>query len=267
MALTVGTGPFSSKRAGEFNFDTSVLRPHTLYFEESPKRIRVEFGGETVADSRRAKLLYESNILPLYYFPEEDVRMDLLEPTDHTTHCPFKGDAAYWNIRVGDRVAENAAWGYPEPLEEAPPLAGYVALYFDRMDRWYEEDEEIFAHPRDPYHRIDVLQSSRHVRVTANGETIAETNRPTMLFETGLPARYYVPREDVREDWFSSTDKTTGCPYKGTATYRNVEAGGQTFEDAVWTYEDPLPEAAKIKDLLSFLGEGIELEVDGERVA
>ncbi len=91
-------------------------------------------GGETVADSRRVKLLHEAGLLPVYYFPEEDFRMDLLEESDHTTHCPFKGDARYWSVRAQDKVAENAAWGYPEPIDSAPPLAGLIAFYWRKME-------------------------------------------------------------------------------------------------------------------------------------
>ena len=178
MALTVESGPFGERSKGTFNFDTGVLSAHTLYFEDSPRRVRVKFGGETIADSKRAKLLHETGHLPVYYFPEEDVRMDLLEESDHTTYCPFKGDASYWSVRVGDEVAENAVWSYPEPIDSAPPLAGYLAFYWNKMDHWFEEDEEVFVHPRDPYHRVDVLDSSRYVRVSVNGEVIAETERP-----------------------------------------------------------------------------------------
>ena len=120
MTLTIGTGPFGKQSHGTFNFDTGVLQPHTLYFEDSPRRVRVMFNGETIADSKRVKLLHETGHLPVYYFPKEDVRMDLLEESDHTTHCSFKGDASYWSVKVGDRVAENAVWSYPEPLEDAP---------------------------------------------------------------------------------------------------------------------------------------------------
>src|SRR5918912_28251 len=153
MALTKGTGPFGEKGSGTFNFDTSVLKAHTLYFEDCPKRVRVIFNGETVADSRRVKLLHETGHLPVYYFPEEDLRQDLLEPTEHTTHCPFKGDASYWTVRAGERVAEDALWGYPEPIESAAWLRGYVAPYWDKFDAWYEEDERVAGRLRDPYHR------------------------------------------------------------------------------------------------------------------
>jgi uncharacterized protein (DUF427 family) len=263
MTLTIGTGPFGDQGDKSFNFEVRAPSDHLLYFEDSPRRVRVVFGGETVADSRRAKLLHEAGLLPVYYFPIEDVRMELLEESDHTTHCPFKGDASYWSVRAGDRVAENAVWSYPEPIDSAPPIAGYLAFYWRKMDHWYEEDEEVFVHPRDPYHRVDVLESSRRVRVTVNGEVVAETKQPTMLFETGLPPRYYIPREDVREDVLARSEKTTRCPYKGIASYYAVKAGGERIEDLVWYYPEPIPEAAKIKGLLAFFNEKVDLEVDG----
>jgi uncharacterized protein (DUF427 family) len=264
MALTVESGPFGERSKGTFNFDTGVLQPHTLYFEDSPRRVRVMFGGETIADSKRAKLLHETGHLPIYYFPDEDLRMDLLEESDHTTYCPFKGDASYWSVRVGDNVSENAVWSYPDPIDSAPPLAGYLAFYWHLMDHWYEEDEEVFVHPRDPYHRVDILESSRHVKVRVNGEVVAETQRPKILFETGLPPRYYIPPEDVREDALLKSEKTTRCPYKGIASYWSVEVGDGRAEDLVWYYPEPIPEAAKIEGLLAFFNEKVDLEVDGE---
>ena len=130
MTLTIGTGPFGDQGDKAFNFEVRAPRDHVLYLEASPRRVRVVLGGETIADSRRVKLLYEAGYLPVYYFPEEDVvRMDLLEATEHTTHCPFKGDASYWSVKVGDTVAENAAWDYPEPIDSAPPFAGLIASY------------------------------------------------------------------------------------------------------------------------------------------
>jgi uncharacterized protein (DUF427 family) len=264
MTLTIGTGPFGDQGDKAFNVEVRAPGGHLLYFEDSPRRVRVMFGGETVADSRQVKLMHEAGLLPVYYFPKKDVRTDLLEATDHATHCPFKGDASYWSVRVGDRIAENAVWGYPEPIDSCPPIAGYLAFYWQEMDHWYEEDEEVFVHPRDPYHRIDVLESSRHVKVTVGGEIVAETNRPTILFETGLPPRYYMPLEDVGEKVIVASETTTQCPYKGTASYYSVEAGGERVEDLIWYYPDPIPEAAKIEGLLCFFNEKVDLEVDGE---
>ena len=264
MTLTIGTGPFGDQGEKTFNFEVEAPKDHVLYFENSPRRVRTVFGGETVADSRRVKLMHEKGLLPVYYFPEEDVRMDLLEATDHTTYCPFKGDASYWSVKVGDRVADNAVWGYPEPLEDAPTLAGYLAFYWRKMDHWYEEEEEVFVHPRDPYHRVDVLESLRHVKVRVNDEVVAETNHPKLLFETGLPPRYYIPPEDVREEALILSDKQTQCPYKGVASYYSVVAGGEQVEDLIWYYQEPIPEAGKIKGHLAFFNEKVDLEVDNE---
>ncbi len=264
MSLTIGTGPFGDQGDKSFNFQVQAPGGHVLYLEDTPRRVRVMLGGETIADSKRAKLLHESGHLPVYYIPEEDIRMDLLHESAHTTSCPYKGSASYWSVRVGGKVAENAAWGYPEPVDSAPPIAGYLAFYWQMMDHWYEEDEEVFVHPRDPYHRVDILESSRHVKVRVNGEVVAETRRPKILFETGLPPRYYIPPEDVREDVLSKSEKTTRCPYKGIASYYSVESGGERVEDLIWHYTEPIAEATKIGGQLAFFNERVDLEVDGE---
>jgi len=168
---------------------------HAVILEPSPRRVRVMFNGETIADSSSMQLLHEDGHLPIYYFPVADVRMDLLEKTEHSTHCPHKGDASYWTVRVGDREAENAVWGYEDPLPIQPGLKGLVAFYWGRMDQWFEEDEEIFVHPRDPYKRIDTIASSRRVTVTLGGTIVADTTNAVFLFETGLPTRYYIPKK------------------------------------------------------------------------
>lgn len=266
MSLTMGTGPFGPRRGGTFNFDTSALKPHTLYFEDCPKRVRAEFAGEMIVDSRRVKILHETGQLPLYYLPLDDARRDLLQPTEHTTHCPFKGDASYWSVQVGDRVAENAVWSYPEPREDAPPLAGYLAFYSDRMDAWYEEDERVIGHPHDPYHRVDVLQSSRQVRVTVNGEVVAESTRPKMLFETGLPPRYYLPPEDVQTDLLTPSETKSVCPYKGRASHWSVKIDGERIDDAVWGYPEPLPEAISAQGYYCFYDNKVTVEVDGRQL-
>jgi uncharacterized protein (DUF427 family) len=263
MALTVGTGPFGQRPGGVFNFERQRTKG-VIWFEDSPRRMRAVFNGETVVDSRHAKLLHEQNHLPIYYFPENEVRMDLLVPTDHHTHCPFKGDASYWTVRVGDREAENAAWSYPEPLEDAPPLAGYFAFYWQKMDAWYEEDELAIGHARDPYHRIDVLETSRHVRVLVNGEVVADTRRARVLFETGLPPRWYIPPEDVRSEFLVESDHHTVCAYKGEASYWSLRAGDELEDDLVWFYEAPRHDAARVAGYLAFFNERADIEVDGE---
>ena len=263
MSLTLGSAPFGHRPAGVFN--VRIDSPERLiYFEDSPRRIRATFAGRTIVDSRRAKLLHEHGHLPVYYFPEQDVRMDLLEPTSHRTRCPRKGEAAYWTLRVEEREAENAAWSYPEPIEGAPPLAGYVAFYWNALDEWFEEDERVLGHARDPYHRIDALPSSRHVRVSVNGELVAESTRTRALFETGLPVRWYFPADDVRGELLEPSDTHTTCAYKGIASYRSVRAGGELVEDVAWYYPDPKRDAADVKDHLCFFNERVDLEVDGE---
>ena len=240
---------------------------YKITFERSPRRVRVKFAGEWVADSTSAHLLFETRHLPVYYFPRGDVRLDLMAPTDHHTFCPYKGTAAYWTIRVGDRMSENAMWGYPVPYDEVAAIGDFIAFYWDRVDHWYEEDEEIFVHPRDPYKRVDAIASSRPVRVIVGGETVAETTRARFLFETRLPTRYYIPPEDVRMDLLVPSDKTTACPYKGRAGYHSVKIGDQLFQDIVWHYPDPIPECAKIKGHLAFFNEQVdEIRVDGVAV-
>ncbi len=261
MGLMTGSGPFGREPAGTFNFEAPPPG-RALYLEPSPKRIRVVVAGETVADSRRAMLLHESGHQPIYYFPPEDVRADLLEPSDRHTRCPKKGEASYYTIRVGSNVVDAGAWYYPEPIAQAPPmLAGLIAFYWNRMDRWLEEDEEVFAHPRDPYHRIDVLRTDRHVRISLDGELLAESDRGMALFESNLPTRWYLPRQDVFAS-LESSDTVTLCPYKGRASYYSVPVEGG--KDLIWLYEDPLPDAEKIKGLLCFFGERVDIELDGE---
>jgi uncharacterized protein (DUF427 family) len=243
-------------------FDTSL--GHALIFEESPRRVRTILGGETVADSKRMMLLHESMHLPIYYFPREDVRMELLAPSDTAEEDEHKGPATRWHVKVGDRVAENAAVAYDSTPEGAPDLSGYVAFDWNSMDAWFEEDDEVFKHARDPYHRVDVVSSSRPVRVEVDGVTVAETTRPSLLFETGLPTRFYIPKADVKMECLTPTDTHSVCPYKGTASYWSVTVNGKTFEDVVWGYPTPIPECPKIANLLSFYDEKVDVYLDGE---
>lgn len=237
-----------------------------IHFEASPRRVRIKFGGEWIVDSTDMVLMYETGHLPVYYFPVRDVRLDLLHPTDHTSYCQYKGDAAYWTIEAGGRASENAVWAYQQPFDEmtAIDLQDYCAFYWDKVDHWYEEDEEIFVHPRDPHKRIDAIPSCRPVKVILAGTTVAETTRAHFLFETGMPTRYYIPAEDVRMDVLTPSEKTTRCPYKGIASYWTAEIGGRTFEDIVWGYPDPVAECPKIKNLLCFFNEKVDaIFVDG----
>src|SRR5437868_195207 len=227
-----------------------------LEVEPTQRRVRTLFAGTTVADSRSVILMIEKRRLPVYYFPIKDVREELLIPTNYKSMHAGKGEATFFSVKVGDRLAEKAAWRYLTP--ERAELKDYVAFYWDKMDAWFEEDDEVFVHPRDPYHRVDVLNSSRHVKVVVGGEVVAETTRPRLLFETGLPTRYYIPKVDVRLDLLTPTNTTTRCPYKGKASYWTVNVGGKEFTDIVWGYPAPIPECPKIENLLCFYDEKVD---------
>src|SRR5438270_5544211 len=159
------------------------LRPagEDIRFEPSGRRVRVMVDGVTIADSRKVMLMLEKRRLAVYYFPASDVKLDLLVPTTYKSNHPAKGEATFYSVKVADRTVEKAAWRYLQP--ERPDLKDYIAFYWDKMDAWFEEDDEVFVHPRDPYHRVDVVNSSRHVKVVIGGEVVAETSRPRLLFE------------------------------------------------------------------------------------
>lgn len=238
---------------------------HRVEVHPCPRRIRVAFAGRQIADTTRALLLRETRCVPVYYLPIEDMRMEYFTATAHTTHCPYKGDACYWTIAVSGYRAENAGWSYPEPLDGAPDLRGHIALYWHLMDAWFEEDDEVFVHPRDPFTRVDALPSSRHVQVVVGGETVADSRRPVLLFETGLPTRYYLPRLDVRTALLTPSDTVTRCPYKGEAGYYSLTVGSHTEADLVWYYRYPTPEVARIAGHLCFFDERVDaVYVDGK---
>lgn len=265
MTLTLSHGPLSGDPPGTVNY--RVEGPaHRLLLQDFPRRVRAVLAGEVVADTTRGKLLHETGHLPELYVPRDDLRDDLLEPTGHSTHCPFKGDASYWSARVGERVAENAVWEYLDPMEEAEWLRGHAAIYWDSMDAWLDEDERVEGHLRDPYHRVDVRDSSRHVRVMVDDEVIADTERPKLLFETGLGNRFYIPPDEVRRDLLEPSETRTICPYKGTASYWSLVLDGRRIEDVAWAYPEPLESALKARDHICFAGDGIEIEVDGRRI-
>lgn len=224
-----------------------------------PKRVRVLLGGAVIADSAGVLLLREQGHLPVYYIPRADVRTEHLQRTDHATHCPRKGDATYYTVAAGGRVAENAAWSYEAPsIAGAGALAGHIAFYWERMDAWYEEDEAVFVHPRDPFVRVDILPSTRRVRVLLDGAVLADSTRARFLCETGHPTRYYLPREDADMARLEPSDATTRCPYKGVAQYWHVRLGETLHENLVWTYPEPVREAAPIQGLLCFYAERVD---------
>lgn len=202
--------------------------------ERSAKRVRAYVGGVPVLDTTSAWLVWEEHWRPVYWYPEADVAPEALD----RARRPGAGDAA---------------------------LAGHVSFEWDDVDAWFEEDEEIFAHVRDPYHRVDIVPSSRHVEIAIDGVTVADSTHAHVLFETGLPPRWYVPKVDVRMDLMEPTATRTQCPYKGEASYWSVRLGDRVVDDIVWGYATPLPESQKIAGRLAFYDEKVDVTIDGVR--
>jgi len=231
----------------------------------SPKWIRVQFAGEFIADSENVLILREQRRPPVYYFPREDVSMDFFKSSDYTTDSDGMGTASFWDIKVGEREVKNAAWSYEDPAEAITDLQGYIAFKWDKMDAWFEEAEQVLVHPRDPYKRVDTLLSTKHIEVEVAGVKVADSHKPMLLFETGLPTRYYLPRVDVRTDLLVPSDTITRCPYKGEANYFSVQVGDQLVEDIAWYYPYPTPEVPKISNLTCFYDERVDaVYIDGE---
>jgi uncharacterized protein (DUF427 family) len=234
-----------------------------IRIETGAKRVRAYLGGEVVADTTSPRLVWEVPYYPAYYFPVADVRTGLLEPDDgEVAHSPSRGDARTFTVSAGGKRAPAAALRYEDsPIEE---LRDLIRLDWDAMDAWFEEDEEVFTHPRDPHTRVDILASSRHVRVEVDGVTVAESTSPRLLFETGLPVRYYLPKPHVRMDLLSPTETVSHCPYKGRAEWWSVRLGDTVHEDLAWSYRAPLPESQKVAGLIAFYDEKVDVYVDGE---
>lgn len=239
MTLTRGAAPLAAHPApGNYTIDGPK---HRIFWEPHPRRVRAELAGATVFDTTSGALLHETNILPVLYVPLADFDRSLFRDSELITHCPFKGNAAYWSLKVGDRVATDAVWTYPEPIVDF--LAGHAAVYWDRVDRWLEEETEVFGHLRDPYARVDARPSTRRVEVRLGDEVVASSGEPFLLFETNLQTRAYLLRDEVTGVLERSETRTI-CPYKGRATYWNLRLGDRLLEDAAWSYEpiDVLPD-------------------------
>lgn len=230
--------------------------------EHGAKRVRAFLGGEVVADTTRPALVWEVPYYPAYYVPLEDVRAEL-RPDGGGSHSPSRGDARSYTVVAGGREAIGAALRYAEsPIAE---LRDLIRLDWHAMDAWFEEDEEVFTHPRDPYTRVDILASSRHVRVEVDGTVVADSTSPRLLVETGLPVRWYIPKPHVRLDLLVPSDTVTHCPYKGRAEYWSVRTPEGVRDDLAWSYRAPLPESQKIAGLIAFLDEKVDVIVDGVR--
>jgi uncharacterized protein (DUF427 family) len=228
--------------------------------EAGRKRVRAYLDGQLVADTRQPYLVWEIPYYPAYYVPAGDV-VATLTRSGKTEHSPSRGEAELLDVTAGPATAPGGALRYPDShLEE---LRGLVRLDWAAMSEWLEEDEPVYTHPRDPHKRVDILGSSRHVRIELDGVTVAESRQPRILFETGLPPRYYLPLSDVRMDLLRPSATQSHCPYKGTADYWTVDTGTGRHEDVVWIYRAPLPESQKVAGLACFYDERVTVYLDG----
>jgi uncharacterized protein (DUF427 family) len=247
-----------------------------LRYEPIDKRIRGVIADEAIVDSTRTRLVWEpGRVVPSYAVPGDDIAAAFAPAADgiqappddlpRLGHRPILDPKIPFAVHTTDgeavairaRDGREAAGFRPSDAD----LDGYVIVDFDDFDAWYEEDERNLGHPRDPFHRIDIVHSSRHVRIEAAGEVLAESSRPYLLFETHLPVRWYLPAEDVRTDLLTPTDTESRCAYKGQASYWAFGDAG----DVAWTYRAPLREAAEVTDRIAFFNERVDVVVDGER--
>jgi uncharacterized protein (DUF427 family) len=261
----------------------ALMHLDALRYEPTEKRIRADLGDRTVIDSRRAMLVWEpKRVVPSYAVPVEDVDAEVAAAPAAGPDEPT-GTAAIETSRLGHRVVLDPTIPFSVHTTEGvaltvgtpgggrtaaafrpsdPALADYLVLDFKAFDAWYEEDERNLAHPRDPFHRIDILHSSRHVRVELGGVLLGESRRPYLLFEPPLPVRFYLPAEDVRTERLQPSETRTFCAYKGEASYWS--AAGEA--DLAWTYREPLREATEITGRIAFFNERVDLVVDGEHL-
>jgi uncharacterized protein (DUF427 family) len=228
--------------------------------EQGAKRVRAYLAGHLVADTVHPLLVWEVPYYPSYYLPVKDVSAELAE-TGERRHSPSRGDATVMDLRVPGATAAGAALRYADSPIEA--LRDAVKLEWSALDEWLEEDEPVYVHPRDPFTRVDVLASSRHVEVWVEGKLVADSHQPRILYETGLPPRYYLPLSDIRTDLLRPSASSSSCPYKGTAAYWSLEVDGTTHADLVWIYRTPLPESQKIAGLACFYNERADIFLDG----
>jgi uncharacterized protein (DUF427 family) len=229
----------------------------------TPKWMRAYFNGRLIVDSRRGVIQRRDGRPPMCFFPKQDVAMDCMNEANVSTAAKEQGQLRIWDIQVGQRSADGAAVEY---TESQVPLKDYVTIAWNSVDSWFEENEEVFVHARDPRTRVDILNSSRHVKAIIHGEIVAETRNPLLLFETGLPVRYYFPQLDVRRDLLVPSDHLTRCPYKGEAHYYSMQVGDYFAENIAWYYRYPTLESIKIASCIAFYEEKIDaLEIDGKR--
>ena len=231
------------------------------HVEPVPRRIRAVLGGTTVLDTTRARYVWEHPAYPQYYVPLEDVLEGALRD-EGAVESTSRGDAARHALAVGPTVRAGAALVLTNA--SVPELQGTVRFDWSALDAWYEEDELVFVHPRNPYTRVDAVRSTRQVRVESGGVVLAESTSPVMVFETGLPTRYYLNRTDVDFRHLVESDTVTACPYKGTTSrYWSTAIDGRIHPDVAWTYDFPTRDVLPIAGLVAFYNEKLDFFLDG----
>jgi uncharacterized protein (DUF427 family) len=232
--------------------------------EPVPRRIRATLAGRTVVDTTSARYLWESPNYPQYYVPIEDVDHEVLVDELHEANA-LRGTTKLFGLKVGDVARRSAARLFTESSIEG--ITGTVRFEWDAFDSWFEEDEEVFVHPRSPYVRVDAIPSTRHVRIELDGVVLAESSSPVMVFETGLPTRYYLHRTEVDFEHLVATDTVTACPYKGKTTgYWSVRVGDEIHSDLAWAYDFPTAPLLPIAGLIAFYNEMVDITLDEKQL-
>jgi uncharacterized protein (DUF427 family) len=260
MGLSWQQGPLGRNPNGQFIVPD--MQERVLYAEPLRRRMRAELDGRTIVRSDDAVLLFEPGRYPVAYFPIADFAEGALRPTDRRTEHPELGETAWFEVVGGTRHAARGAWQHVALPDHAGILNGKVALAWAAMDAFYEEDDRILGHAADPYHRIDIRRTSRHLVVRAGDRVIADTTSPVVLYESGFAPRWYVARDDVAGEALTPVDPQTFCPYKGVASYYDIDGVTQ----AAWSYRAPFDDMAAIGDLVSFEPDRVEVTLDGRRL-
>ncbi len=261
MGLAWQQGPLAQGAVGRF-LVADPLPERLLFAEPLRRRMRVRFGEVWVVDSEDVTLLHEPGHYPVAYFPLSDIRQEVLELSDHTTKHRDLGTTAWYSVRAGSESKPRAAWQHTELPDYAGDLKGRIAFAWRAMDAFYEEDQQLVGHAADPYHRIDIRKTSRHLVVRHGDQVIADTTRPLALYESGFAARWYVPRADVNETALTRVDFQTFCPYKGVCSYYDIADA----RHAAWSYLDAWPEVAAVASFISFEPDRVQVSLDDKQM-
>jgi uncharacterized protein (DUF427 family) len=262
MGLSWQQGVLGRNPNGTF-LTATPMPERVLYMEPLRRRMSVELGGSIIARSDDAVILFEPARYPVAYFPIGDIDQDVLQNSDHESTHPDLGRTKWFDVVGGDdEVTKRGAWQHVDPPEQAATLRDTVAFAWRTMDAFYEEDQRILGHAADPYHRIDIRRTSRHLVVRDGDQVVADTHAPLVLYESGFAPRWYVPRADIVADALEPVEGQTFCPYKGLASYYNV---GEA-RTAAWSYRAPFEEVERITDLVSFYPEKVTIMIDGEKL-